>query len=107
MKNPQTFNFFVRVTNYALFSVLSLLHLTTAQIRPPNLSPDNLPDTAFTCEDKVTGGYYADVEADCQLFHVCVQVSEYEVSEHEHCANIARIFLQNLSIQQEMHAHNV
>ena len=49
-------------------------------MRPPNLSPDNLPDTAFTCEDKVTGGYYADVEADCQLFHVCVQVSEYEVS---------------------------
>ena len=60
--------------------MLSLLHLSTAQIRPPNLSPDNLPDTAFTCEDKVTGGYYADVEADCQLFHVCVQVSEYEVS---------------------------
>ena len=51
-----------------------------SQVRPPNLSPDNLPDTAFTCEDKVTGGYYADVEADCQLFHVCVQVSEYEVS---------------------------
>lgn len=50
-----------------------------SQVRPPNLSPDNLPDTAFTCEDKVTGGYYADVEADCQLFHVCVQVSEYEV----------------------------
>ena len=52
-----------------------------SQVRPPNLSPDNLPDTAFTCEDKVTGGYYADVEADCQLFHVCVQVSEYEVSQ--------------------------
>ena len=28
---------------------------------------------------QVTGGYYADMEADCQLFHVCVQVSEYEV----------------------------
>ena len=54
--------------------------LVWCQVRPPNLSPDNLPDTAFTCEDKVTGGYYADVEADCQLFHVCVQVSEYEVS---------------------------
>ena len=54
--------------------------LVWSQVRPPNLSPDNLPDTAFTCEDKVTGGYYADVEADCQLFHVCVQVSEFEVS---------------------------
>lgn len=58
-------------------SVLPLV--VWAQVRPPNLSPDNLPDTSFTCEDKVTGGYYADVEADCQLFHVCVQVSEYEV----------------------------
>ena len=27
----------------------------------------------------MTGGYYADVDADCQLFHVCVQVSDYEV----------------------------
>jgi hypothetical protein len=69
-------------------TVLSLLQLTTAQIRPPNLSPDNLPDTAFTCEDKVTGGYYADVEADCQLFHVCVQVSEYEFQDfHFLCPN--------------------
>ena len=48
-------------------------------VRPPNFSPDAIPETAFTCEDKITGGYYADLEADCQLFHVCVQVSEYEV----------------------------
>jgi len=77
---PHTSNFII--------AVLSLLHLSTAQIRPPNLSPDNLPDTAFTCEDKVTGGYYADVEADCQLFHVCVQVSEYEFQDfHFLCPN--------------------
>lgn len=75
-------------TSIITTAVLSLLHLTTAQIRPPNLSPDNLPDTAFTCEDKVTGGYYADVEADCQLFHVCVQVSEYEFQDfHFLCPN--------------------
>merc|ERR1719483_908513 len=69
-------------------TVTSLLNTVTAQVRPPNLSPDNLPDTAFTCEDKVTGGYYADVEADCQLFHVCVQVSEYEFQDfHFLCPN--------------------
>ena len=66
-------------TIFFLFSVV-WSPVVWCQVRPPNLSPDNLPDTAFTCEDKVTGGYYADVEADCQLFHVCVQVSEYEVS---------------------------
>ena len=49
------------------------------QSRPPNFSPDAIPDTSFSCEDKITGGYYADLEADCQLFHVCVQVSEFEV----------------------------
>ena len=59
--------------------LLMLASLTSAQVRPPNFSPDAIPETSFTCEDKITGGYYADQEADCQLFHVCVQVSEYEV----------------------------
>ena len=52
------------------------------QVRPPNFSPDAIPDTSFSCEDKITGGYYADLEADCQLFHVCVQVSEFEVRKY-------------------------
>jgi hypothetical protein len=37
----------------------------------PNLSPTSLPETNFTCADKIPGGYYADLEADCQLFHIC------------------------------------
>lgn len=32
---------------------------------------DNLPDTNFSCDGKVIGGYYADVETGCQMFHVC------------------------------------
>lgn len=32
---------------------------------------DNLPDTNFTCAGKVIGGYYADLETSCQMFHVC------------------------------------
>ena len=68
---------------YFLFPGLFLLGFlatqSSAQVRPPNFSPDAIPETSFTCEDKITGGYYADQEADCQLFHVCVQVSEYEV----------------------------
>ncbi|KAG8239423.1 hypothetical protein J437_LFUL017953, partial [Ladona fulva] len=32
---------------------------------------DNLPETNFSCEGKVIGGYYADVETGCQMFHVC------------------------------------
>jgi len=72
----------------ALVVLAATVAPTSGQLRPPNLSPDNLPDTAFTCEDKVTGGYYADMEADCQLFHVCVQVSEYEFQDfHFLCPN--------------------
>ena len=29
------------------------------------------PDTAFLCEVQPVEGYYADPEADCQLYHVC------------------------------------
>ena len=57
----------------------------SGQSRPPNFSPDAIPDTSFSCEDKITGGYYADLEADCQLFHVCVQVSEIEVIHFFQC----------------------
>ena len=30
-----------------------------------------LPKSKFSCEGKVIGGYYADVESGCQMFHVC------------------------------------
>lgn len=46
--------------------------------RPPNYH--HMPDTSFTCAGKVVGGYYADPDADCQMFHVCVQVDENDVS---------------------------
>ena len=29
------------------------------------------PETSFSCDSKIPGGYYADVEADCTLFHIC------------------------------------
>ena len=37
----------------------------------PQLDLGNLPDTSFSCEGKVVGGYYADFETGCQMFHVC------------------------------------
>ena len=30
-----------------------------------------VPETAFTCDGQVDGGYYADPEAECQAFHIC------------------------------------
>merc|ERR1712223_426885 len=30
-----------------------------------------VPETSFVCDGQVEGGYYADVEAECQVFHIC------------------------------------
>ncbi|KAJ3643156.1 hypothetical protein Zmor_025883 [Zophobas morio] len=40
-------------------------------VEPGYLDFDNLPDTNFSCVGKVIGGYYADLETNCQMFHVC------------------------------------
>ncbi|XP_053602658.1 mucin-2-like isoform X2 [Plodia interpunctella] len=43
----------------------------SGSIKPGYLDFDNLPETNFTCAGKVIGGYYADLETSCQMFHVC------------------------------------
>ncbi|XP_017784296.1 PREDICTED: uncharacterized protein LOC108567978 [Nicrophorus vespilloides] len=47
------------------------LTLMVTSLEPGFLDFDNLPDTNFTCVGKVIGGYYADLETSCQMFHVC------------------------------------
>merc|ERR1712170_292374 len=37
------------------------------------------PVTSFSCDDKVNGGYYADVEARCQAFHICAGEEELQI----------------------------
>lgn len=70
-------SFYFRVM---LFLVLSALPSPTWGLEmPPRYSRDAMPNTSFTCDDKASGGYYADPEAECQMFHVCVRVSEEEV----------------------------
>ncbi|XP_063989332.1 GATA zinc finger domain-containing protein 14 isoform X2 [Diachasmimorpha longicaudata] len=41
----------------------------------PRYSQQFMPETSFTCRNKIVGSYYADPETDCQLFHVCVSVA--------------------------------
>lgn len=43
-------------------------------------SLQNMPVTSFTCRDKILGGYYADAETNCQMFHICVKVAGVGVS---------------------------
>lgn len=46
----------------------------------PTYSLQNMPKTQFTCHDKILGGYYADPETQCQMFHVCVKLPGVGVS---------------------------
>ncbi|KAK6638476.1 hypothetical protein RUM43_006743 [Polyplax serrata] len=46
--------------------------LASAQRRYYSL--EDMPETNFDCRDKILGGYYADPEANCQMFHVCVKI---------------------------------
>ncbi|KAB0795172.1 hypothetical protein PPYR_12011 [Photinus pyralis] len=54
----------------------------------PTYSLENMPDTGFSCRDKILGGYYADPETQCQMFHVCVKVSGVGVQDFRFlCSN--------------------
>ncbi|XP_040583999.1 uncharacterized protein [Lepeophtheirus salmonis] len=35
-----------------------------------------VPDTFFSCDGQIEGGFYADTETDCQAFHVCASAAE-------------------------------
>uniref|UniRef100_A0A0K2TET6 Chitin-binding type-2 domain-containing protein n=1 Tax=Lepeophtheirus salmonis TaxID=72036 RepID=A0A0K2TET6_LEPSM len=37
---------------------------------------NEVPETSFSCEGQVQGGYYADPEAECQAFHICIADGE-------------------------------
>ncbi|XP_076683867.1 uncharacterized protein LOC143376949 isoform X2 [Andrena cerasifolii] len=56
-----------------IVSILNLQHgsLLCSAGEPGYLDFDNLPETNFSCQGKVIGGYYADVQTGCQMFHVC------------------------------------
>ncbi|XP_070502697.1 uncharacterized protein [Chironomus tepperi] len=41
----------------------------------PKYSLQHMPHTSFSCRDKILGGYYADPETNCQMFHICVKVA--------------------------------
>ncbi|XP_025828980.1 putative mediator of RNA polymerase II transcription subunit 29 [Agrilus planipennis] len=69
----------------ALIVILGSLGTPSYQFlnnRPhPTYSLENMPDTEFTCRGKVLGGYYADLDTECQMFHICVKVSGVGVSK--------------------------
>ncbi|XP_030766612.1 putative mediator of RNA polymerase II transcription subunit 26 [Sitophilus oryzae] len=47
----------------------------------PTYSLENMPSTQFSCREKILGGYYADPDTQCQMFHVCVKVAGIGVQD--------------------------
>jgi len=41
-----------------------------------------VPETSFSCDGQVDGGYYADPEAECQVFHICAGSVEATLSRY-------------------------
>ncbi|XP_035215077.1 mucin-7-like [Stegodyphus dumicola] len=49
---------------------------------------EKIQKTGFTCQDKVAGGVYADIESDCKMFHICVPLGKYKMLDYKvFCTN--------------------
>lgn len=64
---------------YCPAALFSMVAVTSGQRKYYSLH--NMPVTNFDCRDKILGGYYADPEANCQMFHVCVKIPGQGVSK--------------------------
>merc|ERR1712112_740279 len=57
-----------------------------------------VPETGFTCEGQVDGGYYADPEAECQVFHICTADGAGGLTKYSFLCPNGTIFNQNYFI---------
>ncbi len=58
----------------------------------------DVPETGFSCDGQVPGGYYADSEAECQVFHICAADAEGGLSQYSFLCPNGTIFNQNYFI---------
>ena len=56
------------------------------------------PETSFICDDKVSGGYYADPETECQVFHICVDQGRAGNAKYSFLCPNGTIFNQEVSV---------
>merc|ERR1711970_652175 len=57
-----------------------------------------VPETAFACDGQVDGGYYADPEAECQVFHICTADGAGGLSKYSFLCPNGTVFNQNYFI---------
>merc|ERR1712106_750571 len=54
-----------------------------------------VPETAFACDGQVDGGYYADSEAECQVFHICTADGAGGLAKYSFLCPNGTLFNQN------------
>lgn len=57
-----------------------------------------VPDTSFSCLGQVDGGYYADPEAECQVFHICTNDGQGGLSKYSFLCPNGTVFNQEYFI---------
>merc|ERR1712128_129791 len=57
-----------------------------------------VPESGFACDGQVDGGYYADGEAECQVFHICTADGAGGLSKYSFLCPNGTIFNQNYFI---------
>merc|ERR1712055_1122521 len=57
-----------------------------------------VPETAFACDGQADGGYYADGEAECQVFHICTADGAGGLAQYSFLCPNGTVFNQNYFI---------
>merc|ERR1712243_515562 len=57
-----------------------------------------VPETAFACDGQVDGGYCADPEAECQVFHICTADGAVGLAKYSFLCPNGTVFNQNYFI---------
>jgi len=57
-----------------------------------------VPETSFLCDGQTDGGYYADVESQCQAFHICANNGQGGLTKYSFLCPNGTIFNQNYFI---------
>jgi len=57
-----------------------------------------VPESGFACDGQVDGGYYADPEAECQVFHICTADGAGGLAKYSFLCPNGTIFNQNYFI---------
>merc|ERR1712106_891382 len=57
-----------------------------------------VPESGFVCDGQVDGGYYADPEAECQVFHICTADGAGGLAKYSFLCPNGTLFNQNYFI---------